>query len=295
MLMEEKKKLSSLLDILNYSADLLKEKGIKDARLNVELMLCEVLKCDRMKLYLDFEKPLSMPEITQFKQFLKRRMSNEPLQYILGKTNFYGYEIEVNKNVLIPRQETEILVEKLLNDIVNSSKTSVNIFEIGAGSGCISIALSGELTKKNIGHKIISIDKSPETIAVANKNKELNNISNNLEFSVCDLFEFKNDSIKFDYIVSNPPYIPENEFNELDSEVRDFEPKMALTDFGDGLKFYNEILRLKRETYTEAKIFCEMAYNQSGKIKNLVEQYGFKDYEIYKDLISIERVIEVVN
>ncbi|HEX2788080.1 MAG TPA: peptide chain release factor N(5)-glutamine methyltransferase [Ignavibacteria bacterium] len=294
-LTKEKKKLSSLLDILNYSADLLKEKGINDARLNVELMLCEVLKCDRMKLYLDFEKPLSMAEITQFKQILKRRLTNEPLQYILGKTNFYGYEIEVNKNVLIPRQETEILVEKVLNDIINSSKQFVNIFEIGAGSGCISIALSGELTKKNIGHKIISIDKSTEAVELANKNKELNNISNNLEFSVCDLFEFQNDSVRFDYIVSNPPYISEDEFKELDVEVRDFEPKIALTDFGDGLKFYKEIFRLKKERYTDAKVFCEMAYNQSGKIKNLVEQYGFKDYEIYKDLSGIDRVIEVVN
>lgn len=290
---EEKKKLTTLLEILNYSADLLKQKGIKDARLNVELMLCEVLNCERMKLYLDFEKPLSMREITEFKQFLKRRLSNEPLQYILGKTNFYGYDIEVNKSVLIPRQETEILVEKVLDNVFGSKKDFVNIFEIGSGSGCISIALSGELSKKNIKHKIISIDRSPEAIGLANKNRLLNGIGDEVEFSICDMFEFKNDSIKFDYIVSNPPYISEIEFKELDEEVRDFEPKIALTDESDGLKFYREILRLKKEVYTDAKVFCEMAYNQSEKIQTLIQEYGFTDYKIYKDLSNIDRVFEV--
>lgn len=294
-MVEEKKKLTTLLDILNYSADLLKQKDIKDARLNVELMLCEVLHCERMRLYLDFEKPLSMQEVTQFKQFLKRRLNNEPLQYILGKTNFYGYDIEVDTSVLIPRQETETLVEKILEDIIVSGKNFVNILEIGAGSGCISISLSGELSKKNINHKIISIDKSTDAIELANKNKELNKIGDEVIFSVCDVFEFKNDSINIDYIISNPPYISIEEFSDLDEEIRNFEPKIALTDEGDGLKFYHEILRLKKEVYPSSKVFCEIAYNQSEKLSNLVKEYGFTEYKIYKDLSGIDRVVEVLS
>lgn len=292
---EEKKKLTTLLEILNYSSDLLKQKGIKDSRLNVELMLCEILNCDRMRLYLDFEKPLSLQEITQFKQFLKRRLTNEPLQYILGKTNFYGYDIEVNKSVLIPRQETEILVEKVLEDIIRSGKNFINIFEIGSGSGCIAISLSGELTAKNIDHKIISIDKSTEAIELAKKNKILNNITDEITFTVCDIFEFKNDSLNFDYIVSNPPYISIDEFSGLDEEVRNFEPKLALTDEGDGLKFYREILRIKKENYPDSKIFFEIAYNQFEKLAQLVSEYNFKDYRIYKDLSGINRIVEVIN
>lgn len=294
-IVEEKKKLTTLLDILNYSADLLKQRNIQDARLNVELMLCEVLHCDRMRLYLDFEKPLSMHEVTQFKQFLKRRLNNEPLQYILGKTNFYGYDIEVNTSVLIPRQETEILVEKILDDILSSDKSFVNILEIGAGSGCISIALSGELSKKNIKHKIISIDKSVDAIQIANKNKGLNKSGEEVIFSVCDFFEFKDYSINFDYIISNPPYISIEEFSGLDEEIHNFEPKLALTDEGDGLKFYHEILRIKKEIYPSSKVFFEMAYNQSEKISQLIAEYGFTEYKIYKDLSGIDRVVEVIS
>src|SRR5688572_8583385 len=114
----------TVTDFISLSTSLLKEKNIRDARLNAELMLCNVLQCDRIKLYLDFEKPLAKEEVKLFKDFLKRRLRQEPLQYILGKSHFYGLEFIVNKNVLIPRQETELLVERVLEDIRASQKKS---------------------------------------------------------------------------------------------------------------------------------------------------------------------------
>jgi release factor glutamine methyltransferase len=284
------KKLTALLDIIKYSANLLQENGIKDARLNVELMFCEILDCDRMKLYLDFDKPLKPDEISVFKQMLKRRMQKEPLQYILGKTNFYGYDIKLNDKVLIPRQETEILVDIILNDICGTPKEFVNILEIGSGSGCIAIALSKELTKKNIKHKILSVDISVDAVTLSKKNAELNGIiSDNIEFKVNDFLQ-NNSLPDYDYIISNPPYIPINDINLLDEEVKLFEPLNALTDGSDGLIFYRKIFNL---FYGKAKIFLEIGDNRKEYIEVELRKNNIKDYNFYKDYCNIERVLTI--
>jgi len=284
------KKLTALLDIIKYSANLLQENGIKDARLNVELMFCEILDCDRMKLYLDFDKPLSQDEISAFKLMLKRRIHKEPLQYVLGKTNFYGYDIKLNNKVLIPRQETEILVDIILKDICSTPKEFVNILEIGSGSGCIAIALSKELTKKNIKHKILSVDISEDAVTLSKKNAELNGIiSDNIEFMVYDFLQ-NNSLPDFDYIISNPPYIPKNDFNLLDVEVKLFEPENALTDGSDGLIFYRKIFNL---FYGKAKIFLEIGDNRREYIEDELRKNNIKDYNFYKDYCNIDRVLTI--
>lgn len=284
------KKLTALLDIIKYSANLLQENGIKDARLNVELMFCEILDCDRMKLYLDFDKPLSQDEISAFKLMLKRRIQKEPLQYVLGKTNFYGYDIKLNNKVLIPRQETEILVDIILKDICSTLKEFVNILEIGSGSGCIAIALSKELTKKNIKHKILSVDISEDAVTLSKKNAELNGIiSDNIEFMVYDFLQ-NNSLPDFDYIISNPPYIPKNDFNLLDVEVKLFEPENALTDGSDGLIFYRKIFNL---FYGKAKIFLEIGDNRREYIEDELRKNNIKDYNFYKDYCNIDRVLTI--
>ncbi|MEO8666860.1 MAG: peptide chain release factor N(5)-glutamine methyltransferase, partial [Ignavibacteria bacterium] len=131
-----------LTDCLNYCGEILKQNNIEDARLNAELMLCEVLRFSRIDMYRNYDKQLSDQEITIIKEYLDRRILREPLQYIIGRTSFYGLEFIVNKNVLIPRPETELLVEKLLKDIKESGKKKISVFEIGSGTGCISIALA---------------------------------------------------------------------------------------------------------------------------------------------------------
>ncbi len=191
----------SILEIINYSAGLLKEKNIKDARLNVELMLCEVLGCTRTDLYLDFDKPLTIDETRIFREMFVRRLRQEPLQYILGKTSFYGMEFLVNRNVLIPRQETELLVEKVLTDIKNSNRKKISVFEIGTGSGCISIALAKNLEALDLEYRIFSIDKSKDAIEIASRNLKLNNLTEDrIKFYEKDVFEIEALRRSFDYI-----------------------------------------------------------------------------------------------
>ncbi|MDQ3021877.1 MAG: peptide chain release factor N(5)-glutamine methyltransferase [Bacteroidota bacterium] len=284
----------TLLEFLNYSTKLLNNKNIKDSRLNVELMLCDVLKCERMNLYMNFEKPLSKEEIKKFKEYLKRRLVNEPLQYILGKTSFYGLDFVVNKNVLIPRPETELIVEKILAEIKISKKTEVTIFEIGCGSGCISIALAKNLELEHVKFNIFSIDISRGAVEVANQNLRLNNLENSkVKFYSKDVFEIDNLTKAFDYIASNPPYIPLNEFKELESEVKDYEPDLALTDFGEGIKFFEKIFSIAADKKFIGKVFCEIGFGQRSKLEALLSEKKFTDYSFHKDYNGIDRILEV--
>lgn len=288
------KKLTSLLEIINYSAGLLKENNIKDARLNVELMFCDILKCDRIKLYLDFDKPLRKEEIVDFKIMLKRRLNHEPLQYIRGKTNFYGYDIILNKLVLIPRQETEILAGKVLENIYNSGKNNLKILEIGSGSGCLAIALSGEMTKKNIRHKIISVDKSIDSISISKENMRLNNISgDNIDFIVLDFLKDGIQGDNFDIVVSNPPYIPLKDISTLDDEVKNYEPVEALTDGKDGLLFYEKIFKLSKSDFSDSAIFLEIGDGQRNKIEELLHSFNIENFEFFKDYNKTERVLKI--
>lgn len=283
-------KLTTLLEILNYSANLLKEKNISDARLNAELLMADALKCKRLDLYLEFDKPLQKSETELFKSHLRRRLNNEPVQYITGKTNFYGYDILVDKSVLIPRPDTEVLVENLLKDVKESESREVNILEVGIGSGCIAIAICKELEKQNIRFKYKGTDVSQTAIDLCRKNLELHNL-NNLEVETKDFMELP--EMNYDYVVSNPPYIPLNEYNKLDVEVRDYEPKLALTDNSDGLTFYNKFISMFNEG--KAKSYLEIAYNakpalEKMLIENNVEKFRFvKDYNNNYRILILEK------
>jgi release factor glutamine methyltransferase len=288
------KKLTTLLEIIKYSSQLLAEINIKDSRLNIELMFCDILNCDRIKLYLDFDKPLSEDEKSKFKIMLRRRMKHEPLQYILGKTNFYGYRINIDKRALIPRQETEILVEKVLDDIIKSKSNNISILEIGTGSGCIAIAISKELDKLNIKHKILSIDKFVDTIELAKSNAKNNCVLDDyIEFEVEDFLSKKGRILDFDYIVSNPPYIPENNLEYLDLEIKNYEPIVALTDGKDGLLFYEKFFNLYNERLKDMKLFVEIGDKQKKQIEDLLVSKSIKNYEFFRDYNNLDRILKI--
>lgn len=288
------KKLTTLLEIINYSAKLLAEKNIKDARLNIELMFCEILNCERIKLYLDFDKPLSQEEISKFKIMLRRRLNYEPLQYILGYTHFYGYKILLDRNVLIPRQETEILVEKVLEDIFSSGKENINILEIGTGSGCIAIALSGEMNKKNINHKINAIDISENAIKMATDNARYNSImEDKTNFEVEDFLKTDCNLENYDYIISNPPYIPISNIEKLDNEVKNYEPVNALTDGKNGLLFYEKIINFYNNNLKTAKIFFEIGDGMRDEIENILKLNKIHNYIFFKDYLNIDRILKI--
>ncbi len=279
-----------MLTVLNsilLSTDYLKNKGIDSARINAELLLANILDCKRMDLYLRFDQPLSKYETESYRKALKRRATKEPLQYIIGEVEFYGLVFNVNPKVLIPRQETEILVETIIEN--STSGSDVKILDIGCGSGNIIISLIKNIKNSNG----VSIDISDDAIIIAKENAVKNEVANNISFVKKDIL---NDDIenlgKFDIIVSNPPYVSKNEFETLQKEILEHEPKIALTDFNDGLSFYKTISeKAPILLRPNGQLFFEVGYNQAEQVQNIMKENGFNKINIVKDYSDIERVV----
>ena len=279
---------------LDSSAQLLKEKNIDGGRLNVELMLSEILGCRRMDLYLEFDKPLKTAEEKLIDEYIERRINHEPLQYILAKSIFYGLEFKVNRSVLIPRPETELLVEKILNDIKDSGAKEVKIFEVGCGSGCISVTIAKKLKEFGIFFEIFSIDVSQDAVDLSIENLKFNSPDEvGVRFYTKDVFEIDKLTKSFDYIISNPPYIPVDDYMQLDAEVKEFEPDISLTDFGNGLKFYEQIFLIASNSELKVKIFCEIGFGQKAKLEDQLSKYNFRNVCFHKDYNNIYRILEV--
>ncbi|CUU03092.1 release factor glutamine methyltransferase [Candidatus Thermokryptus mobilis] len=284
-----------IIDIINWGTQYFKSKGIDEARLTIELMLCHILNCRRVDLYVDFERPLSKSEIETLKEMIKRRLKKEPLQYILGETEFMGIKFKVTPDVLIPRPETEILVEKAIETINKNFTTSevVKVLDIGTGSGNIAISIA-----KFLGDKVFvtGIDLSEKAIEVARENSISNDVKN-INFLIADIFDdnlFDRLGGKFNIAVSNPPYIPGDELDKLQEEVKNFEPLIALTDGNDGLKFYRRIADIGRDIiYDGGHIIVEMSYGQSEKVIDIFKSRGYEKIEIFKDYLGIERVAKI--
>jgi len=277
----------TVLEALNAASDYLQNKRIKSARLNSELLLAHILNCKRLELYLSFDRPLQKVETDSYRELLKRRGTFEPLQYIIGKVEFYGLEFVVDASVLIPRPETELLVEAIIESTTTDQR--INILDIGSGSGNISIALA-----KNIPTcKVIGIDISEEAIEISKRNAEVNEVENQVMFvkkNISNGIEIKGN--RFDIVVSNPPYVSLEEFDSLDPELRLYEPKIALTDEGDGLSFYRIIVPLSGSLLNNAgKIFLEIGAGQSEAVKQLLIDNDFNNIVIKKDYSDIERII----
>ncbi len=276
----------TVLEAINLSSEYLKKKGIESPRFNAEMLLAHVLNSKRLNLYLAFDKPLRDEELSGLRELLKRRSRFEPLQYILGSVEFFGLKFKVNSSALIPRPENEILVETIIEFIGNNP---AEILDIGTGSGNIAVSLAKKLPQLNI----TAVDISKDAINLADENIKLNGVRN-VRLIQYDILNPDKELFnrKFDIIVSNPPYISSEEFPELAPELKVYEPKDALTDFSDGLKFYREISRnAKFLLKPEGKIFFEMGKGLHENIKEILEKNGFKKIQIKKDLQNIERVI----
>jgi release factor glutamine methyltransferase len=273
--------MKTLSEVLKLSTEFLQKKGVDRARFQVEELLSHVLKLPRIELYMQFDRPLIEQELTELRQAIKRRAEGEPWQYIAGEVEFLGCRIQVNKNVLIPRQETEILADRILNEL---PKAPVEIWDVCTGSGCIGIALK----KKRPDCKVILSDISPEALAVAKENAERNGVE--VEFLLGDLLKpFQG---KADIIVSNPPYITEKDYAELDRQVRDWEPKMALEAGPDGLKFYEQFARdLPRFLKPNGKVYFEIGAGMGEQLKNLFDPSVWKSVQIAQDWSSHDRFV----
>ena len=276
----------TVLESLKLSTEYLEKKGIESARLNAELLLAEILNCKRLDLYLKFDQPLRENEVDIYREWISRRGKFEPLQYIIGRVEFYGMQFKVTRDVLIPRSETEILVEEVIN--FAKDKSGLRILDIGTGSGNIPIALAKNLTNA----EITSVDVSANAIEVAKENALLNNVESKVEFILSDIYHLKIETDLFDIVVSNPPYISAEEYPTLQKEIVDYEPSIALTDSNDGLNFYRTITeKSKSFLKKEGKIFFEIGKEQFDDVEKILLKNNFLNIKITKDYQQIERVI----
>ncbi len=278
----------TVLEVINLSSEYLKRKGIDESRLNAELLLADILHCKRLELYLSFDRPLAQRELDEYRDYIKRRGNFEPLQYITGKVEFYGLQFFVSKDVLIPRPETEILIEAILKD--SSLNNFIRILDIGTGSGNIAIAL----TKNIVLSSCVALDVSEQSLQVAKKNAHYNEVSDKIKFIKADIFDNNlNLNEKYDLIVSNPPYVSHEEFLTLQKEIINFEPHNAVTDYEDGLKFYKRISCLSKTLLKpRGKLFFEVGKEQSESIKNILLQESYSEIKSWKDYLGIDRVIK---
>ena len=219
------------LKVLSWTREFLNGKGITNARLEAEWMLCAATGLDRVGLYLNFEKPLNEEELARYRSMVTRRSRREPLQHILGSQEFFGAEFDVTPDVLIPRHDTETLVLEALK----RAPGAVSVLDVGTGSGCIAVALAQKLPAAHV----TAVDISARALVVAQRSAVKNSVTIEfLEGSLCGPLAGR----EFDLIVSNPPYIPSRDIEGLEPEVRDFDPRGALDGGVDGLDLYRALL-----------------------------------------------------
>ena len=258
----------TVLEAIQKSAKFLGKKNVESPRLQVELLLAHLLKMPRMKLYLNFERVLTVSETDALREFVKRRGQREPLQHVVGSTSFCGYEIVVNRYALVPRPETELLAEEGWKFITARHSSLVTALDFGTGTGCIAIVLAA----KHPNAKIVALDISAEAITLAKENAVRNNVAKQIEFLQGDGFAALPADSKFDLIVSNPPYIPSAEIETLQPEVRDFDPRAALDGGADGLDFYRRIsMEAKPFLKSDGRIMLEFGDGQVDAIKAIFE------------------------
>jgi release factor glutamine methyltransferase len=277
----------TVLEAIQKSTDFLAKKGVDSPRLQSELLLAHVLKTQRLKLYLDFARSLTDAETTALRELVQRRGTREPLQHIVGTASFCGLELKVDRNVLVPRPETELLAEhgwKFLNSLPRESA----FLDFGTGSGCIAIALI-HFAKQSRG---TATDKSSEALAIARENATKHSFDTKLQFVESTAFSNIPQSLHFDLIIANPPYIPSAEIDSLQEEVRKYDPHSALDGGSDGLDFYR-LLANESPQYLvpTGKLMVEFGDGQQDQLRSLFSSVGWNVEAIHNDLTDRPRIL----
>lgn len=278
-------KIWRVIDLIKWGEQYFSDNDFDNPRKEIEILLQHILDCSRVDLYLRFEEPLSKLQLAKLREWVQRRKNREPLQYITRHAGFYNLILNVTSDVLIPRPESERLVEILLSTVDKDEKKS--ILDIGTGSGCLALAVGQELPNA----KITGIDKSLKAIEIAKLNAETLKI-NNVQFLQMDLFADKIDG-KYDFVISNPPYIPQIEMESLMPDVKNFEPHSALTDSADGLTFYHKISEISQTLVnSNGWIFLEVGLKKHPKkAMQIFSNDKFKKVELIKDYNGDDRVL----
>lgn len=268
-------------DIIKKAQNTLEAAGIVDSQVDSWLLAEFVFGITRAKYYADMQMTVDEKDAEKYNELVNQRAGHIPLQHLVGTQEFMGLTFKVNENVLIPRQDTELLVENVVDYLENDERT---VLDMCTGSGCIAVSID-RLSK---GSKVTAVDISEKALEVAQENNRLNNA--NVTFIQSDLFT--NVTGKYDIIVSNPPYIRTDEIPKLMEEVRMHEPVMALDGMEDGLYFYKKICSEASDYLNDnGKIFFEIGYDQGDDVSEILRQNRFCNIEVLKDLSGNDRVV----
>ena len=283
--MSEKK--WTILEVLKWTSRYFQGKGISNPRTDAEVLLAHALGVERIDLYLRYDQPLTADERAVYREFVRRRASGEPVQYITGHREFWSLDFEVTPDVLIPRPETEVLVEIAIKYL--KERRFRRVVDIGTGAGVIAVALAHEID----GISVLATDISLSAINVARRNAVKHGVADRIRFIVMNLFESLLPDVKFDVIVSNPPYVSSEEYRKLDREIKNFEPPIALLGGADGLDVVRRlIVQGMSHLTTGGFLFIEIGYGQAEAVRDFVSGLGQEvSINIFDDYAHIPRVV----
>lgn len=283
----------AIKNLLKVTTDYLKEKQIENPRLTAEVLLAHQLNINRVTLYINFDQPLNESELSGYRSLIKRRLQHEPLQYITGVQEFWSLDFIVNPQVLIPRPESELLVELAINQLKPPNAFENHppkILDLGTGCGALAISLAKDVQEA----KIWATDISPGALKLANLNAKKHGVADRIKFKHGNLWNpLVNKDITFDIILSNPPYIACEEFNDLPPEIREHEPRSALDGKEGGMYYIEKILRESPRFLNHGGlILLEMAPDQTNKALSLIGQIkGYGESSRIKDYSNRYRVV----
>jgi release factor glutamine methyltransferase len=276
--------------LLNWITEYLTQKKVDSPRLSAELLLSDVLAMKRIELYMHFDKAVEQDKLDNLRGLVKRAGEHEPIGYLVGKTEFYSLELAVCPDCLIPRPETELLVERAI-EFLRTRQGEQHVLDLCTGCGCIAIAIA----KNFPAAKVIATDISDGALSIAAQNVQKHKLEDKITLLAGDLFEpiiRQLDLPPFDLIVSNPPYVSGPEFEKLEKNVKDYEPRLALHGGADGLDVYRRIVaEVDKFLKPDAALMMEIGYAQGMTIRELLEQKGlFASVAIEKDLSNNDRI-----
>jgi release factor glutamine methyltransferase len=286
---------TAIRTVLQWLTDALRNGAIDNPRTTAELLMEYALGCRRSQLYLQPLQELSQESMVLIQDILQRRLAHEPVEYIMGETEFMSLPFRVDRRTLIPRPETEILVETALSLARKTFDPTqlINIIDIGTGSGNIAVSMAHYLDNA----RVTAIDQSEDALEVARENAVRNNVDDKISFLAQSIFDYDIDAFQHvQMVLSNPPYVARNDMTELQAEVREHEPPLALHDGGNGLRFYPVISDLARRWLTPGGILLfEVGDGQAETVCGIAADRGYTGIQIIQDLRKLDRVVLAVN
>ena len=277
---DQKKARWTILEVLDWTRAHFQNKGLESPRLDAEVLIAHVLNLSRIMLYARFDQPLASTELVRIRELVARRARHEPIAYLIGRREFFSLEMEVNRDVLVPRPDTELLVEVTLKAL--QSQATPNVVDVGSGSGCIAIAVAAN----HPGARVFGLELSPAALVVAMRNAESRGVSDRVQFEESDLLaKLPPAAQPADAVVANLPYIPSHELQDLMADVRDHEPRLALDGGPDGLALIRRLIQTVPSVLRSSGfVALEAAPSQIPLVAELLDAAGMTDVQSHTDL-----------